>query len=386
MLAVSVLALAAAPRAREIPLALLSREGPPADPVTSLALPPSPLRTTAVAERLNSDAQPESTPQAIRRVGSGPDITLFLAMNTQGAEILTSLADELCVSQAQLAGRSVLLVALPSLGASSSPKACRLALSTVLPGQATERLSDAFQGLLHLINEKPPSKAILLRTQLDRIEYSGDAESLAFSFSLDLRRGVRKRPVERPVRSLEAWLGQSLGIPTLSLGCPTEASASERKALVLALKRLLSPPNPTHLQRFEELARKAQGQPWFLAVDEQRQTLALFRQGHLEGRFSVATGIAGCTPEGRFRIIDKERNVRTEEGRVLERRLKPDLGSFWMGIDCRHEVTGVPFGLHGTDQPETLGQAASRGCVRLRDEDLATFFFDIPVGTEVEIY
>ena len=47
---------------------------------------------------------------------------------------------------------------------------------------------------------------------------------------------------------------------------------------------------------------------------------------------------------------------------------------------------GDGYGLHGTDEPESIGRAASHGCVRLRNEDIETLFRIVPIGTVVYIY
>ncbi len=47
---------------------------------------------------------------------------------------------------------------------------------------------------------------------------------------------------------------------------------------------------------------------------------------------------------------------------------------------------GDGYGLHGTDEPATIGQSASHGCVRLRNEDIETLFRIVPIGTVVYIY
>jgi lipoprotein-anchoring transpeptidase ErfK/SrfK len=47
---------------------------------------------------------------------------------------------------------------------------------------------------------------------------------------------------------------------------------------------------------------------------------------------------------------------------------------------------GDGYGIHGTDEPKSIGHAASHGCVRLRNEDIAYLYSIVPVGTAVYIY
>ena len=61
------------------------------------------------------------------------------------------------------------------------------------------------------------------------------------------------------------------------------------------------------------------------------------------------------------------------------RRIEGELG--------RHMLdTGDGYLLHGTPHQSSIGTAATHGCIRLRDEDIAWLFSMIPVGTKVYIY
>lgn len=47
---------------------------------------------------------------------------------------------------------------------------------------------------------------------------------------------------------------------------------------------------------------------------------------------------------------------------------------------------GDGYALHGTNNPASIGQAVSHGCVRLRNEDIAVLYEKVAVGTPVYIY
>ena len=49
-------------------------------------------------------------------------------------------------------------------------------------------------------------------------------------------------------------------------------------------------------------------------------------------------------------------------------------------------LIGDGYGIHGTDEPASIGHSASHGCVRLRNEDIETLYQMVPVGTPVYIY
>ena len=57
------------------------------------------------------------------------------------------------------------------------------------------------------------------------------------------------------------------------------------------------------------------------------------------------------------------------------------------GVLGTHRLNlGDGYALHGTDNPASIGQAVSHGCVRLRNEDIETLYQMVEVGTPVYIY
>ena len=55
-------------------------------------------------------------------------------------------------------------------------------------------------------------------------------------------------------------------------------------------------------------------------------------------------------------------------------------------LGTRRLNLGDGYGIHGTNKPETVGQAVSHGCVRMRNEDIERLFEMVPVGTPVYLY
>ena len=62
-----------------------------------------------------------------------------------------------------------------------------------------------------------------------------------------------------------------------------------------------------------------------------------------------------------------------------QRKYSGVLGSFRLYL-------GDGYALHGTNVPSSIGQAVSHGCVRLRNQDIATLYHMVDVGTPVFIY
>jgi hypothetical protein len=55
-------------------------------------------------------------------------------------------------------------------------------------------------------------------------------------------------------------------------------------------------------------------------------------------------------------------------------------------LGTRRLELGDGYGIHGTNDPASIGHAASHGCVRLRNEDIEKLYDMVPVGTPVYIY
>jgi lipoprotein-anchoring transpeptidase ErfK/SrfK len=72
--------------------------------------------------------------------------------------------------------------------------------------------------------------------------------------------------------------------------------------------------------------------------------------------------------------------VRTEEYYNLPPGPNNLVGVLWSGLNR----PGI--GIHGTNNPETIGRAASHGCIRLANWDAARVKDLISPGNTVEIY
>ena len=58
------------------------------------------------------------------------------------------------------------------------------------------------------------------------------------------------------------------------------------------------------------------------------------------------------------------------------------LGERWIGFA---HGEGWTIGIHGTPNPELLGQAVSHGCVRMRNEDVVRIYERVQLGTAVTV-
>jgi L,D-transpeptidase ErfK/SrfK len=94
------------------------------------------------------------------------------------------------------------------------------------------------------------------------------------------------------------------------------------------------------------------------------------------------------TPLGTYRVVEKEEDPEWNIPPKLRHKYKtkimpagPDnpIGRFWLGLSARG------YGIHGTDNPWSVGRILSNGCIRLYPEDIEKLYPDVPKGTTVEI-
>jgi hypothetical protein len=109
--------------------------------------------------------------------------------------------------------------------------------------------------------------------------------------------------------------------------------------------------------------------------------LAVLEDGRVLRTFSVGVGAAvSPSPEGRFEIVSRVANpTYYHPGRVIPAGTDNPIGPRWIGLDQKG------YGIHGTNQPRSVGRAESHGCIRLRNRDVVKLFELVRVGDTVEI-
>lgn len=119
------------------------------------------------------------------------------------------------------------------------------------------------------------------------------------------------------------------------------------------------------------------------------RTLWVYEGERIIRYFPVGVGRPGFpTPVGKFSIIRKVLDPGWENPYLSagEMRLAPGqdnpLGTRWMGF---LRDPGGEYGMHGTDNPGSVGKFSSHGCVRLKVPDAEALFEMVDVGTPVEV-
>lgn len=118
-------------------------------------------------------------------------------------------------------------------------------------------------------------------------------------------------------------------------------------------------------------------------VDLAERTLRLYEVGELVDEWTVAIGRPDRpTPAGTYFITDK---LATEDPAGV-------FGPYALGVSAFSDVLfdfigGVgQVGIHGTNDPGSIGDAVSSGCIRLPNEVIAALVDRVPVGTPVHIW
>lgn len=99
------------------------------------------------------------------------------------------------------------------------------------------------------------------------------------------------------------------------------------------------------------------------------------------------TDVVTRYPDGREVPFEtKEGNEIVANGNVIIPPFGTNQRKYLGTLGVERLYLGDGYGLHGTDEPESIGQSASHGCVRLRNEDIETLYRIVPIGTVVYIY
>lgn len=123
----------------------------------------------------------------------------------------------------------------------------------------------------------------------------------------------------------------------------------------------------------------------FLIVNKETNQAAFIDENRVQTVISVATGKSkDLTPEGLFTITIKAVNPYYRKKNINGGDPKNPLGTRWIGFDA-NGTDGRIYGLHGTNQPESIGHNVSQGCIRLQNEAIESLYDYIPLGTKILI-
>lgn len=109
-------------------------------------------------------------------------------------------------------------------------------------------------------------------------------------------------------------------------------------------------------------------QPYRIHISTTSRKLSLYKNGNLVKVYPIAVGkMVTATPIGDYIIINKAPNP------------GGPFGTMWMSLSKQH------YGIHGTNNPSSIGKAVSAGCIRMYNHDVEELSRIIPIGTPVNI-
>ncbi|MCA9416733.1 MAG: L,D-transpeptidase family protein, partial [Candidatus Omnitrophica bacterium] len=131
----------------------------------------------------------------------------------------------------------------------------------------------------------------------------------------------------------------------------------------------------------------------YVVVDKSDYELRIFREEDNSFLLQYPVGIGKMewrTKEGEYMVSNKAMHPPwpdPETGRILKYE-DPEypLGERWLGLSPPGQPSvRTGLGIHGTNEPDTIGTSSSAGCVRLRNEDVIEAFAIIRQNSRVMI-
>ena len=118
-----------------------------------------------------------------------------------------------------------------------------------------------------------------------------------------------------------------------------------------------------------------------IIVSLEDRKLALLEDGVVTRVFPVAVGKESSpSPSGSFKVVNRVSNpTYYHPGKVIPAGASNPLGNRWIGLSQKG------YGIHGTNEPKSIGKAASHGCIRMAKKDLEQLFEIVRPGDSVEI-
>lgn len=109
--------------------------------------------------------------------------------------------------------------------------------------------------------------------------------------------------------------------------------------------------------------------PYFIHIDLDNFKMYVFKDGEVYKEYPVSGGkVSTPSPLGTWNIVSKSN---WGEG----------FGGSWMALN----VPWGKYGIHGTDEPWSIGRPLSKGCIRMYNDDAKELRLFIPYGTKVTI-
>jgi len=149
--------------------------------------------------------------------------------------------------------------------------------------------------------------------------------------------------------------------------------------LVLSTTPLMGQTNVTAVSDTVTAAAPVVNRTIVVSLADRR--LALLEDGVVVKVYPVAVGKETTpSPTGTFTIVTRVTDpTYYHSGKVFPSGPGNPVGTRWMGLSQKG------YGIHGTNEPGSIGKAASHGCIRMGRRDLEALFAQVRAGDVVEI-
>jgi lipoprotein-anchoring transpeptidase ErfK/SrfK len=156
-------------------------------------------------------------------------------------------------------------------------------------------------------------------------------------------------------RTIDRILQTTVAVVMTCISAPAAAASDERATMPIERRIVVSIPD-----------RK-------LAVIENERVVSFY---------PVAVGAdASPSPVGTFTIVSRVSNpTYYRPGKIIQPGAANPIGTRWIGLSAKG------YGIHGTDDPKSIGFAKSHGCIRLRNRDVEKLFERVRAGDVVELH
>ena len=110
--------------------------------------------------------------------------------------------------------------------------------------------------------------------------------------------------------------------------------------------------------------------------------LAVLDAGRVLRIFPTAVGAPKSpSPSGSFTIVQRVIDPTWYgQGKIVPPGKSNPVGTRWIGLSVKG------YGIHGTNNPGSIGHNVSHGCIRLRNRDVEQLYTMVAVGDAVELY
>jgi len=122
--------------------------------------------------------------------------------------------------------------------------------------------------------------------------------------------------------------------------------------------------------------------PYSITATLHRHEATVYRYGHVLWRLRIGVGARSApTPTGRFYLTELLRAAQPHGA----------YGPFAYGTSAFSNVYSEfeggngQIGVHGTDDPSSIGASVSHGCIRLHNADITRLASTVPAGTPLTV-